>query len=93
MTDCITGKHCSDVLSSIFLIKIFFQKMQKQKCMLIEDCLGVEYIHICANEVKHFLNDPHSNILFDLFVCFDSLCPSQYCYSHVGTGISGLNQY
>ena len=28
-----------------------------------------------------------------LFVCFDSLRPSQQFFSHVGTGLPGLNQY
>ena len=28
-----------------------------------------------------------------LFVCFDSLLPSQQLFSHVGTGLPGLNQY
>ena len=28
-----------------------------------------------------------------LFVYFDSLRPSQYFFSHVGTGLPGLNQY
>ena len=27
------------------------------------------------------------------FVCFDSLHPSQQFFSHVRTGLSGLNQY
>ena len=28
-----------------------------------------------------------------LFVCFDSLRPSQHFFSHVGTGLPALNQY
>ena len=27
------------------------------------------------------------------FVCFESLCPSQHFFSHVGIGLRGLNQY
>ena len=27
------------------------------------------------------------------FVCFDSLCHSQQLFGHVGTGLTGLNQY
>ena len=29
----------------------------------------------------------------DIFVCFDSLCPSQHAFIHVGMGLPGLNQY
>ena len=34
-------------------------------------------------------------VCFDsyVFVCFDSLHPCQQFFSHVGTGLSGLNQY
>ena len=28
-----------------------------------------------------------------IFVCVDSLCPSQQFFSHVGMGLPGLNQY
>ena len=28
-----------------------------------------------------------------LIVCFDSLCPSQQFFNHIGMGLSGFNQY
>ena len=31
--------------------------------------------------------------VYGLFVCFDSLHPSQQFFSHVGTGLPGLKQY
>ena len=50
----------------------------------------------------HFWNitDPDKDNLYGnlhiknyLFVCFDSLGPSQQVFSRVGTGLPGLNQY
>ena len=40
----------------------------------------------------YFRNWIKRNILV-IFVCFDSLCPSQEFFSYVGTGLPGLNQY
>ena len=37
--------------------------------------------------------DKVSGQILNLFFWFDSLCPSQQFFSHVRTGLPGLNQY
>ena len=45
----------------------------------------------CENKSVDQPTNLHS--LVNLFVCFDSLHPSQQFFSHVETGLPGLKQY
>ena len=42
---------------------------------------------------RHVQTFPVLDLVADVFVCLDSLCYSQQFFSHVGTGLHGLNQF
>ena len=51
--------------------------------------------HFNVNYFDELIGEPllrNSEICFVAF-CFNSLCPSQHFFSHVGFGFPGLNQY
>ena len=51
---------------------------------------------ITSGPSKYTMDHPEfTNLLNQTlwFDCFDSLCPSQYFFSHVGMGLPRLNQY
>ena len=51
---------------------------------------------ITCGPSKYEMDHPESTNLLNqtlLFVCFDSLHPNQYFFSHVGMGLPMLNQY
>ena len=55
-------------------------------------------LHICHFNVNYFdelIGEPllRNSEIFLVAFCFNSLCPNQHFFSHVGIGFPGLNQY
>ena len=81
MINFLRGNYCLNVfcivLKLCFLQSIFNNEVCQSACITIKNP-NILVLHL-------------GKVL--LFICFDSLHPSQQFFSHVGTSLPGLNQY